>query len=286
MGVERYHRGDAVLPVKAQSPEQGADFDARFGQRSMSIFEPGANVWRVERASRFSVLIDAAAFFAAVRQAALKAQRSIFIMGWDLDSRTRLVGESGTPEDGYPAELATFLSALVRSGPRLMSTCCFGTSRILYATEREAFPLLSLQWKTPPRVHFSLDNQVPLGASQHQKIVVVDDCIAFSGGLDLTGRRWDTPKHEIDNPWRIDPGGKPYRPFHDVQAIVDGEAACALSQIVRDRWHCVTSENASGPRNATGDPWPDWRPPRFHGCGCRHCPNPARHGRDRRNARG
>ena len=103
-----------------------------------------------------------------------------------------------------------------------MSICCFGTSRILYATEREAFPLLSLQWKTPPRVHFSLDNQVPLGASQHQKIVVVDDCVAFSGGLDLTGRRWDTPKHEIDNPWRIDPGGKPYRPFHDVQAIVDG----------------------------------------------------------------
>ena len=101
---------------------------------------------------------------------------------------------------------------------------------ILYAAEREAFPLLSLQWRTPPRVHFSLDNQVPLGASQHQKIVVVDDCVAFSGGLDLTGRRWDTPTHEIDNPWRIDPGGKPYRPFHDVQAMVDGDAARALAR--------------------------------------------------------
>jgi phosphatidylserine/phosphatidylglycerophosphate/cardiolipin synthase-like enzyme/uncharacterized membrane protein YdjX (TVP38/TMEM64 family) len=251
-----------VLPVKAQSPEHGADFEARFGQRSMSIFEPGANVWRVERASRFSVLIDAAAFFAAVRQAAIAAQRSIFIMGWDLDSRTRLVGESGSPEDGYPVELAKFLSALVAEKPSLNVYLLLWDFSILYATEREAFPLLSLQWKTPPQVHFSLDNQVPLGASQHQKIVVVDDCIAFSGGLDLTGRRWDTPKHEIDNPWRIDPGGKPYRPFHDVQAVVDGGAARALAQIVRDRWRCVTSETLPSPA-AGGDPWPDGVSPDF-----------------------
>ena len=228
----------------------------------MSIFEPGTNVWRVERASRFSVLIDAAAFFAAVRQAALKAQRSIFIMGWDLDSRTRLVGESGTPEDAYPAELAAFLSALVDERPTLDVYLLLWDFSILYATEREAFPLLSLQWKTPPRVHFSFDNQVPLGASQHQKIVVVDDCVAFSGGLDLTGRRWDTPTHEIDNPWRIDPGGKPYRPFHDVQAMVDGDAARALSRIVRDRWHCVTSQ-ALPVHSRDGDPWPDAVRPDF-----------------------
>ena len=92
-------RGDAVLPAEAQSLGQSADSRAPGQQRSTPLFEPGANVWRVELAGRFSVLIDGAAFFAAVRQAALKAQRSIFIMGWDLDSRTRLVGESGKPED-------------------------------------------------------------------------------------------------------------------------------------------------------------------------------------------
>jgi hypothetical protein len=35
----------------------------------MTIFVPNVNVWRVERADRFSVLIDGAAFFGAVRQA-------------------------------------------------------------------------------------------------------------------------------------------------------------------------------------------------------------------------
>jgi phospholipase D1/2 len=228
----------------------------------MTIFVPGANVWRVERANRFSVLIDGAAFFAAVRQAALRARHSIFIMGWDLDSRTRLVGESGTPEDRYPVELASFLSALAQERPTLDVCLLLWDYSLLYAAEREAFPLLSLQWKTPPRVRFSLDSQVPLGGSQHQKIIVIDDCVAFSGGLDLTSRRWDTPRHDVDNPWRIDPGGKPYRPFHDVQAMVDGGAAHALSEIVRDRWRCVTAEALPRiePRN---DPWPQNVPPDF-----------------------
>ena len=148
----------------------------------MPILSPNANVWRIERASRFSVLIDGASFFGAVRQAALLARRSIVIMGWDLDSRTRLVGASGETKDAYPAELAPFLSALVTERSNLDVHLLLWDYSLLYAAERESFPLYSLQWRTPPRVHFSLDNQVPLGASQHQKIVAIDGQVAFSGG--------------------------------------------------------------------------------------------------------
>jgi phosphatidylserine/phosphatidylglycerophosphate/cardiolipin synthase-like enzyme len=91
-------------------------------------------------------------------------------------------------------------------------------------------------------VTFSLDNEVPPGASQHQKIIVIDGCLAFSGGLDLTTRRWDTAKHEFANRWRIDPDGKSYRPFHDVQAVVDGAAAQALSEIAEGRWRRATGK--------------------------------------------
>jgi phospholipase D1/2 len=221
----------------------------------MTIFATNSNVWRVEHAARFSVLIDGAAFFSAVREAALQARRSIVIVGWDLDSRTRLVGESGKPSDPHPAELAAFLGALVDARPDLNVHLLLWDYSLLYATEREPFPLLALQWKTPSRIHFSLDAHVPLGASQHQKIVVIDDRIAFSGGLDLTGRRWDTSAHDFHNPWRVDPSGKPYRPFHDVQAMVDADAARALSEIVRERWRCVTAEEL--PRfESPGDPWP------------------------------
>jgi phosphatidylserine/phosphatidylglycerophosphate/cardiolipin synthase-like enzyme/uncharacterized membrane protein YdjX (TVP38/TMEM64 family) len=228
----------------------------------MPILSPNANVWRIERANRFSVLIDGASFFGAVRQAALLARRSIIIMGWDLDSRTRLVDASGQAKDAYPAELAAFLSALVTERSTLNVYLLLWDYSLLYAAERESFPLFSLQWRTPPRVHFSLDNQVPLGASQHQKIVVIDGQVAFSGGLDLTGRRWDTPEHAVDNPFRIDPGGKPYRPFHDVQAIVDGHAAGALYDIARQRWRCVTLEELPD-AEAGSDAWPEAVRPDF-----------------------
>ena len=51
------------------------------------------------------MLIDAASYFGALRQALLNARSSVFIVGWDLDSRTRLVGESGRADDGYPEGL-------------------------------------------------------------------------------------------------------------------------------------------------------------------------------------
>jgi phospholipase D1/2 len=230
----------------------------------VAILSPNRNVWRIESAGRFAMLIDAAAFFGAVRRAALRARHSILIMGWDIDSRTRLVGESGEPDDRYPAELGAFLSALVRERPGLKVRLLLWDFSLFYATEREPFPLVALQWRTPPGVTFSLDNEVPPGSSQHQKIIVIDGCLAFSGGLDLTIRRWDTPKHEIDNRWRVDPAGKPYRPFHDVQAMVDGDAARALSKIVEDRWRCATDEEGLEPKQASHDLWPATITPDFH----------------------
>src|SRR6266511_1378988 len=78
------------------------------------ILERGRNVWRLEHADRMAVLIDGAAFFRAVREALRNAQRSVFIVGWDLHSRARLVGETDAADDGYPAEFADLLAALVR----------------------------------------------------------------------------------------------------------------------------------------------------------------------------
>ena len=48
------------------------------------------------------MLIDAGQYFGAVREALINARSTAFIIGWDLDSRTRLVGESGKADDGFP----------------------------------------------------------------------------------------------------------------------------------------------------------------------------------------
>jgi phosphatidylserine/phosphatidylglycerophosphate/cardiolipin synthase-like enzyme/uncharacterized membrane protein YdjX (TVP38/TMEM64 family) len=222
---------------------------------SRPILTPNRNTWRIERAERAAVLVDAGQYFGAVREAMINAHSTVFILGWDIDSRTRLVGETGKADDGFPEGFVEFLSALVKRQPRLVVHILVWDYSILYAIERELFPVLSVHWRTPRRVRFCLDDNLPLGASHHQKIVVVDDAVAFSGGLDLTGRRWDTREHRGDDPRRIDFGGAPYAPFHDVQAVVDGKAALALGELARERWERGACERAL-PLRPAGDPWP------------------------------
>ncbi len=232
-------------------------------QPTSKILRTGVNVWKIERASRIAPLVDGAEFFRAVRESLLKARRTVFLLGWDFHSRMSLVGESGKAEDGYPEQLAPFLTALIEERPELHVHVLLWDFAVLYAGEREWLPQWRLDWTTPERFHFSLDRAVPTGASQHQKLVVVDDQVAFSGGLDLTVRRWDTPEHTLRNPHRIDPAGDSYPPFHDVQAVVDGDAAHAIARIARRRWRMVTGQTVADNTAPAGDPWPDSVTPAF-----------------------
>ncbi|WP_258096291.1 hypothetical protein, partial [Klebsiella pneumoniae] len=75
-----------------------------------SLLRPGHNCWRVEPSARFAMLVDADAYFPARREALTRAEHSVFILGWDIDSRMRLLPDA--PTDGLPAELRDFLNAL------------------------------------------------------------------------------------------------------------------------------------------------------------------------------
>ena len=250
---------DSVVMVGATNLCSTADASAAVDER---VIRPGRNAWRVERASRAAALIDAAAYFGALRRALRKARRSIYIVGWDINSRVRLVGENGEPDDGLPAALGDFLCALVRERPALSIKLLLWDYSVVYSFEREPLPLVSLQWRTPPQIELCLDDALPTGSSHHQKLVVIDDAVAFCGGLDVTVRRWDRPDHSPENPHRVDPAGVPYEPFHDVQLLVDGPAAKALAQLVRARWARAAYERLK-PVQAESDPWPEGIPPEF-----------------------
>jgi phosphatidylserine/phosphatidylglycerophosphate/cardiolipin synthase-like enzyme/uncharacterized membrane protein YdjX (TVP38/TMEM64 family) len=193
-----------------------------------------ALAWRTEHATRVSVLVDGERYFSAFRAAALGARNTIFILGWDVDTRTKLC-PSDRPDDGHPTELLEFLCALLDARDDLHVYVIAWDFAVIYALEREAFPSYRFQKEGHERLHFVLDGQHPAGASHHQKVVVVDDEVAFVGGLDLTIRRWDTAEHRADHPQRRDPDGKPYAPFHDVQIAVQGPAARALGELARAR---------------------------------------------------
>ena len=211
-------------------------------------------------AGRVAVLIDAEAYFRRFAEAAEQAERTIIILGWDFDSRTPL---SQPPEQGMPGRLGDFLNALARRKRHLRIHVLNWDYPLLFATDRETRPLYGLSWKPARHVRLRYDNTQPVGGSHHQKIVVIDDAIAFNGGLDLASRRWDTCDHKpADERRMVD--GKPYPPFHDVMLAVDGEAARALGRVARERWRNATGETIPGslpPYDA--DRWPDGLEPTF-----------------------
>ncbi len=206
--------------------------------RREGFLQPGRNCWQVARADRAALLVDGEAYFSALRQVAARAKHSIFIVGWDIDSRTVLA--RGAEDDGLPRALGEFLDALVARNRELHVYILEWDFALLYALDREILPLYNRRWRAHGRLHFHLDDRHPPGGSHHQKLVVVDDALAFVGGIDLTRGRWDTPEHVPDDPRRRAPDGEPYAPFHDTQLMVEGDAAAALGELARARWRRAT----------------------------------------------
>ncbi len=221
-----------------------------------NLFTPGANCWCIKDARRASFLIDGEDYFGALHQAMIKARRSIIIVGWDLHSGLRLVRHEKNGD--YPETLGKFLDFLARTTDGLKIYLLSWDFAMIYALEREFFPRYKLKWRSHENIHFCLDGQHPVGASQHQKVVVIDDAVAFSGGFDLSKWRWDTSRHLVDEKLRVDPDGKSYPPFHDIQMVVEGEAAAALGELARIRWQRACGETLPPHDREDGaTPWPD-----------------------------
>ena len=221
-----------------------------------SLFKAGYNTWAVARAARFALLIDAEAYFRAFHDAALRAERSITVLAWDFNSRTRLhfdEAAAGTP----PAELGDFLNFLARRRRGLHINVLNWDYPIVFGADREIPPLYGFGWTPHRRVHLRYDDTHPVAGCQHQKVALIDDALAFVGGIDLTVRRWDSTRHLAQDPRRV-AYGKPYPPFHDMMAVMDGEAARVLAALARERWRLATGKPlhlAPRPPGAP-DPWP------------------------------
>ncbi|QKT04077.1 VTT domain-containing protein [Ectothiorhodospiraceae bacterium 2226] len=225
------------------------------------ILEMGRNCWRIERAARVTPLIDADAFYHAFCQALERAERSVMLLGWEINTQTALPCTSrGTPD----TPLAEVLAQALAQNPKLQIRILMWDFALIYAMERELLAGWRLSWRARRRLTYRVDNRHPFGASHHQKVIVIDDKVAFSGGLDISKCRWDTRAHLGHDPRRTDPAGVHYQPFHDVQIMVDGEAARALGDLARARWERATGQRLKAPRRlTTGDPWPPDYPPWF-----------------------
>lgn len=222
------------------------------------MLRAGHNCWRIEHANRFSFIVDAADYFTVVRAAMLKARKRIFLIGWDFDTRIPF-GES---HDDGPEKLGDFFIWLVNQNPALeIRVLRWGTGALKTLFRPSTFPTI-LRWKAHPRITLKLDGAHPPGASHHQKIVVIDDCLAFCGGIDITSERWDRRAHADGDPTRIGFDGTPYDPWHDATSAFDGDAARAMGELARARWKAAGGEDLHPINDCTGT-WPEALKPTF-----------------------
>lgn len=220
------------------------------------LLEPGRSCWRIASAARGAFLVDGEAYFRALHDALGRAREQIIILAWDVDSRLELLQGDTAGRAGARC-LEDRLHEVLDASPDLRVFLLDWDFSVIYALEREWMPVFRLPWARHRRLWFELDDQIPYGASHHQKVVVIDDAIAFCGGIDPTLARWDSPRHERDDPRRLTPAGLPYQPFHDVQMLVAGDAAASLGELARARWRRATGQRLGAPPGGAWESrWP------------------------------
>jgi phosphatidylserine/phosphatidylglycerophosphate/cardiolipin synthase-like enzyme len=241
--------------IAAQMPHRARmiSMDAPSPDTSAGIF------WRTELASRAAVIVDADDYFTHLRSAMLKARERIVLVGWDFDARIKFVEHA---RDGGPDTIGKFISWLVKRTPGLdVHILRWDTGALKTVFHARTLLTIAL-WIRDPQVHLKLDGHHPIAGSHHQKVVVIDDRLAFCGGIDMTRSRWDTRAHQDNDHHRVDPGGRPYGPWHDATTALEGPVAQALGEMCRLRWQAAGGRPL--PPVAHGEScWPDDLVPDF-----------------------
>lgn len=225
------------------------------------------SVWRYVHARRARVIIDAADYFEAIREAMGEARQRISLIGWDFDSRILLSSGRRWWQRGrrrkFPARLGSYMLWLVKRNPRLEIRLLKWNFAVFKYMLRGTMLFDLARWAKHPRIDFKFDAAHPVGCSHHQKIVVIDDVLAACGGIDMTSDRWDTPDHLPDDTRRRRPSGRLYGPWHDITMLMEGEVAGALGELGRERWKAAGGEELQPCLPQEDSPWPEGLEPQF-----------------------
>lgn len=200
------------------------------------ILNPGENCFGIYGVEQNGIVIDARAYYRAFYHAAAEARSYILLAGWQFDSDVLLVRGEDAPGTGAPVTLLDHLVFLCDRNPDLQVYVLAWDFSLLYSYDRQWFQDVTYSWTSRGRIRFVFDKVHAVGASHHQKFVVIDGCLGFVGGLDICSGHWDDRDHSDGKPHRFDSNGQLHDPYHDVQAFCTGAAARRLADLFVERW--------------------------------------------------
>ncbi len=185
---------------------------------------------------RLEVLVDGAEAFAAMAGALAGARSHVHIAGWHLEPAFELVrGERPVVLGALLAELAERVDVRVMVWAGAPVPLFHPTRGEVEETVQRLVRDTRIRCERDPREH-------PVHC-HHEKAIVIDDEVAFVGGIDLTdlaGDRYDTTEHQARR--RLG--------WHDVATRLEGPAVADVARHFTMRWREVTGEVLPEPRGS------------------------------------
>jgi phosphatidylserine/phosphatidylglycerophosphate/cardiolipin synthase-like enzyme len=208
-----------------------------------SALDPPAGGWAVglppaRSGNALEVLIDGARALPLIASELESAASHVHIAGWYFSPRFALVR-------GDEEVILRDLLARVAQRVEVRVLVWAGAPLPLFRPSRRRVRAMQADLTEGTRIVCRLDDKERPLHCHHEKTIVIDDRVAFVGGIDLTsesGDRFDSSQH----PLRAGIG------WHDCCARIEGPAVADVADHFRLRWKEVAGETLPAP--ATCDP--------------------------------
>jgi phosphatidylserine/phosphatidylglycerophosphate/cardiolipin synthase-like enzyme len=175
------------------------------------------------------VLIDGAAFLPRVADELAKARSHVHVTGWYFSPELALT------RSGDPVTVRNLLAELAeRVDVRVLVWS--GAPIPVFKPTRGDVRAMVRRFCRGTKIECELDSNVRHMHCHHEKTIVIDDRVAFVGGIDLTydsGDPFDGPEHKAR-------GGLGW---HDVATRLEGPIVADVADHFRMRWYGASDEN-------------------------------------------
>jgi phosphatidylserine/phosphatidylglycerophosphate/cardiolipin synthase-like enzyme len=186
--------------------------------------------------TRVELLVDGSAALSRIAEAIRSARSHVHLAGWHFDPSFRL-------EAGGPTLRELLSDAAERVDVRVLAWA--GAPLPLFHPDRGEVRQACDELAGGTRISMALDARERPFHCHHEKLVLVDDELAFVGGLDLThlgGDRLDSSEHSP----RDGLG------WHDTAVRLEGPVVGDVARHFLMRWRAVASDEPNEPAGVAG----------------------------------